>query len=241
MMPVGVAAGAKRPGPAPAGVTLTGGCRGQATSRQPKGKVSDTAIGPGAVGASPSHPFDVARGGTISWSGQTPVPFSDPTWWVHIDGLPALSGGSVNASHATSAAGVLDVGSYLPTWLGLTGRYYVNGQIGGVGGTCAGALYLSLTGDPATGIAMWAGIVFVLLGFALVLGARPNWYARFRVLPTGSVVATRVPPRPATTMPTGSVVKTRVVPKAPTSSSSAGGGATAAPTPPSPGTGGSGS
>ena len=211
-VPVGLASGATHRS-RPVGVTLAGGCRGQATSHQPKGKVLDTASGPEAPGATSDVPFHVARGGTISWSGSTPVAFSDHTWWVHIDGFPALSGGSANGSRATSAAGILHVGSYLPSWLGLTGLYYVSGRISGVGGACTGAVYVSLSGDPATGLAMWAGIVFALLGLALVAGARPVWLARFRVVPTGSVITTRPPPRPATTMPTGSVVKTRPPPR----------------------------
>ena len=209
--PVGLASAAAHQ-PTSVGVTLAGGCRGQVTSHQPKGKVLDTASGPEAPGATSADPLHVARGGTISWSGSTPVAFSDHTWWVHIDGFPALSGSSSNGSHATSASGILRIGSYLPSWLGLTGLYYVSGQISGAGGACTGAVYVSLTGDPATGLAMWAGIVFVLFGLALLAGARPSWLARFRVVPTGSVIATRPPRRPATTMPTGSVVKTRPSP-----------------------------
>ena len=219
LVPVGVASSSTHH-KSPAGVTLAGGCKGEATSHQQRGKVYASASGPEAPGATPSRPFHLARYGTIDWSGSTPVPFNDHTWWVHVDGFPALSGGSPNAAHATSASGVVDVGSFLPSWLGLTGLYYLNGQVSGAGDTCTGALYVSFTGDPATGVAMWAGIVLVLFGLALLLGSRPSWYAVFRVLPTGSVVATRIPAKKTTT------------PR---------GGGTDAPIPPSPGTEGEGS
>ena len=213
-VPVGVAAGAQHSS-SPAGMTLSGGCRGQATSLRSDGAVLDEALAPRAPGAASSHALRVARTGRIAWSGSTPVAFTNERWWVRVDGFPVRSGGSANLSRSTSASGVLKLDASIPSWLGVTGLYDVSGEISGTQGRCSGAIFVQLTGDPATGVLLWAGIGFVLFGLALLMGARPSWAATLRVLPTGSVVKTRPRPRAPAATPTGSVVKTRPRPRAP--------------------------
>lgn len=196
-VPVGLASGTNTSSSSKTvGVTLTGGCEGQATSyrpnRRPTASVLDKANAPAAPGASSSDPFVVDRGGRIDWSGSTPVAFTHLHWWVDVDGVPALSGTSKNGSHTLSVSGFVRDAD-IPRWLGLTGVFYVNGQISGTGGTCTGALYLKVMGDPATGPLLWVGIVFVLLGIALLFGARPTWLASFTAVPSGSPFMTRTP------------------------------------------------
>jgi hypothetical protein len=179
----GLAAGTTKT--TPVGVSLKGGCKGEGTAYKAtkKHKVLDAASAPEAPGASSGDPFKVTRTGTVAWSGSTPVVFTDHHWWVHVDGFPIRSGGSRNGSQESHAAGVVKVSSYLPSWLGLTGTYYVNGQISGVGGSCSGALYVTVTGDPATGVLLWAGIVFVFGGIALLMASRPKRLAVLREVP----------------------------------------------------------
>ncbi|HLX89390.1 MAG TPA: hypothetical protein VKR22_13160 [Acidimicrobiales bacterium] len=147
------------------GVTLngSGGCQGGGTSIDGKGTTLDSATAPGGGGASASHPLVVERGGTVRWHGSTATVITNHHWWVHLDGFPVKSGGSANNSHATTKSGVEKAGKYLPSWLGLTGTFYVNGEISGTGGKCTGALYVKLNGDPAAGALFWVGIGFVLL------------------------------------------------------------------------------
>ena len=70
---------------------------------------------------------------------------------------------------------------------------------------------MAIGGDPATGALLWVGIVLFFFGLALVLAARPTWYARYRAAPPGPLKATALVRRPRTTLPTGSVIKTRIV------------------------------
>lgn len=158
------------------GVTLTGsgGCQGAGTSFDGASKLLSVATAPGGGGASSSHAMEVNRSGTVQWHGNTSTVITHHSWWVHVDGFPAKSGGSANNSHSTHASGVEHVGNYLPSWLGLTGTFYVNGQIKGTGGKCVGAMYVKITGDPATGVLLWAGIALVLLGGFLLFLAMPT-------------------------------------------------------------------
>lgn len=158
------------------GVTLTGsgGCQGSGTSFDGNGGLLTVATAPSGGGASSSRPLEVDRNGTVRWHGNTSTVITHHSWWVHVDGFPAKSGGSANNSHSTHASGVEHVGNYLPSWLGLTGTFYVNGQISGTGGKCAGALYVKINGDPATGALLWIGIALVLLGGLLTFLALPT-------------------------------------------------------------------
>jgi hypothetical protein len=215
-LPIGLAAGANKPASAPVGVSFTGGCKGTGTAKNGDGKVLDKATAPEAPGATTADPFKIARGGTVDWAGSTPAVFTDHHWWVHVDGIPIRSGGSPNGSHEKNASGVVKVDSYLPSWLGVTGVYYVNGSISGLGGTCSGAAYVRLTGDPATGLLLWVGIVFVLGGLVLLLGARPNWLAVLTTVPkapsppsvTTPSAPTTAPGPPTTTSATGPTTAT---------------------------------
>lgn len=147
------------------GVTLSGsgGCSGSGTSYDSKGAVLDSASAPGGRGASASNPMAVDRDGTVRWHGSTATVITNHHWWVHVDGFPVKSGGSANASHSTSSSGVEHVSKYLPSWLGLTGTFYVNGQISGTGGACTGAMYVKINGDPAAGALVWIAIALLLL------------------------------------------------------------------------------
>jgi hypothetical protein len=176
---LGSAAGAaERPGSATGavGVTLTGsgGCRGAGTSLDSNGHLLSAATAPGGSGASSAHPLVVDRNGTVPWHGSTATVITNHHWWVHVDGFPIKSGGSANASHSTSASGVEHVSTYLPSWLGLTGVFYVNGQISGTGGACTGAIYVQINGDPATGALFYIALVFVLAGGALIFFGLPT-------------------------------------------------------------------
>ena len=93
---------------------------------------------------------------------------------MHVDGIPVQSGGSSNDAHSTQSSGVKDIGHYLPSWVGLTGDFYVDGGISGTGGECTGAVYLHLDGNPATGVLLWVAVAFVLGGGALVYFALPS-------------------------------------------------------------------
>ena len=190
LLPVGLASAKTKTTSSPVGVTFTGGCKGKGSALRSNGKLLDKATAPEAPGATTADPFKVARGGTVDWAGSTPVVFTDHSWFIHVDGFPISSGGSQNASHEKSASGVVKVSSYLPSWLGVTGVYYVNGEISGVGGTCTGAVFVEFTGDPATGLLMWVGIVFVLGGIALLLGSRPTWLTGLRAVPKVSAAPT---------------------------------------------------
>jgi len=192
-VPVGLAAARTKTAPPPAGVTLTGGCRGELRAQRPNGKVLDEATAPEPLAASTADPLDVPRGGSVDWAGVTPPHLSATSWWVHVDGIPVGSGTISNPTHATSAAGVLKVDSFFPSWLGVTGTYYLNGEVSGSGASCTGAVYVRFTGDPATGLLLWAGIVLVLAGIALLFGSRPNWLTTMRSVPTTSVTSTWAP------------------------------------------------
>ena len=183
--PGGVAMGASTRSPA-AGVTLDGGCRGAGSSHRRDGAPIGQTSAPQPPGAVSSRPLHLAPRGTVQWTGSTPQLLTDGHWWLHVDGVPIRSGEAPNAAHAQSASGVVRVSSYVPSWLGLTGVYYVSGELSGAGGTCTGALYVALTGDPATGALLWAAIVLALAGLALVLGARPAWISAYVAVPSGS-------------------------------------------------------
>lgn len=173
------AGAAERPGSAgnPVGVTLTGsaGCLGFGRSLDSHGTLVDAARGPGGGGASSAHPLVVDQNGTVHWHGSTSRVITNHHWWVHIDGLPVKSGGSANSSRSKYTAGTEQVSHYLPSWVGLTGVFYVNGQISGTGGACTGAMYLQVNGDPATGALFWIAIFFLLLGGLVIFFAFPTW------------------------------------------------------------------
>ena len=183
--PGGIASAASTRVSAP-GVTLDGGCRGSGSSHRQDGALLGEASAPEVPGATSSRPLRLVPGGTVSWAGSTPAVVTGGHWWLHVDGIPIRSGGSPNAAHVQSASGVVHVGSYVPVWLGLTGVYYVTGELSGKGGACTGALYVDLTGDPATGALLWAGIVLVLAGLALLVGVRPTWVSAYTAVPSGS-------------------------------------------------------
>jgi len=159
-----------------AGVTLTGsgGCQGSGTSFNGSGGLLAVVSAPGGGGASSSRALQVDRNGTVRWHGSTSSVITHHSWWVHVDGFPAKSGGSANNSHSTHASGEEHVSNYLPSWLGLTGTFYVNGKISGTGGQCTGAMYVKINGDPATGALLWIGIALVLLGGFLTFLALPT-------------------------------------------------------------------
>lgn len=183
----------------PVGVTLSGsgGCQGAGTSVSGSGTLVDAAKAPGGGGASTAHPLVVDQGGKVHWHGSTATVITNHHWWVHVDGVPVKSGGSSNDSRSTTSGGIEDVGHYIPTWLGLTGDFYVNGGISGNGGACTGAVYLHLNGDPATGVLLWVAIAFVLGGGALIYFGLPG-----RLAPTGpSPEGTGTPGPPSTPGP----------------------------------------
>lgn len=158
------------------GVTLTGsgGCQGSGTSFDGGGRLLSVATAPGGGGASSSHALQIDRKGTVRWHGNTSTVITHHSWWVHVDGFPAKSGGSANNSHSTHASGVEHIRNYLPSWLGLTGTFYVNGKISGTGGQCTGAIYVTINGNPATGALLWIGIALILLAGLLLYLALPT-------------------------------------------------------------------
>ena len=160
----------------PVGVTLTGsgGCQGAGTSVSGSGSLVDAARAPGGGGASTAHPLVVDQGGKVHWHGSTSAVITNHQWWVHVDGIPVKSGGSSNDGHSTHSSGVENVGHYIPSWLGLTGDFYVNGGISGTGGACTGAVDVHFNGDPATGVLFWVAVVFVLGGAALIYFGLPG-------------------------------------------------------------------
>lgn len=121
----------------PVGVTFTGGCKGwhcpQKGWQGPRHRVRSRGLRGDLVA-----PVEVDPRRDRRLVGVEAVAFADHTWWLHIDGFPALSGGSANASHEKSASGSVNVDADIPSWLGLTGEYYVNGQISGWGARAPG-------------------------------------------------------------------------------------------------------
>jgi hypothetical protein len=160
----------------PVGATLTGsgGCEGTGVSTSGSGSLVDTARAPGGGGASTAHPLVVDQNGKVHWQGTSSTVITNHNWWVHVDGIPVQSGGSSNDSRSTHSSGVKDVGHYLPSWLGLTGDFYVNGGISGTGGACTGAVYVHLNGDPATGALFWVAVAFVVGGGVLIYFGLPG-------------------------------------------------------------------
>jgi hypothetical protein len=186
----------------PVGVTLdgSGGCRGAGASYDGSGSLLDAATAPGGGGASSARPIIVARDGTVRWRGSTSSVITNHHWSVDVDGIEVKSGGSANGSHSTQASGVEHVSSYLPSWLGLTGVFYVNGQISGNGDACAGAVYVKINGDPATGAVMWIGIALVLIGAVVIFFGLPTLISAGSGAGT-STVPTAPPASPTTPEP----------------------------------------
>jgi hypothetical protein len=85
---------------------------------------------------------------------------------------PIKTGGSENAEGSRKAKGTVEVSDYLP--FKVAGLYYVSGSLEGEGGTCAGNLWVKLTGSPIGTIPWIAGLGLAIVGVLGMLASRPT-------------------------------------------------------------------
>jgi hypothetical protein len=150
-------------------VTLTG-CSGTGTSFTSGGGSIETATAP-SPRAVATHPFLVAYNGTVHYQGKSAAVITDHHWHVSVFHVPVKSGGSRNLSHADTSSGIEKVKDYLP--IKLTGLFYVSGDISGTGGSCAGSVWVKLTGSPIGSVLWIVGIVLAVIGLLMLDVGRP--------------------------------------------------------------------
>jgi len=159
--------------PAQAGVTLTGGCTGRGQSFSKSGQLIGVVNVPGSPKASKNHPLLVDPQGTVRYAGASPSPITRHHWHVSLFNVTVKTGGSRNVLQLTSTSGTQFVHSYL-LHLNVTGLYYVQGAIKGLGGTCGGSMWVKLTGSPIGTVAWFVGLGFLVVGILMVLWAWPR-------------------------------------------------------------------
>jgi hypothetical protein len=166
------AAAAATSGPSdPPGVTLTG-CSGSGSSMDSSGAVLQNATAPNPP-SSRDHPLLIDPNGTVHYQGSSAAVITDHHWSVEVYGMTIMSGGSANSGHRTSSEGTVKVGSHLP--FEVSGPLlYVSGGISGSGGSCAGSMWIKLTGSPVGTVPWYLGIVLAAGGLVALFFARPR-------------------------------------------------------------------
>jgi hypothetical protein len=154
----------------PAGATLEG-CEAQASSTDSDGQPLDT-VTASADGSSQDDPFEVDYDGEVTYSGTSTAVIKNHSWEIDLFSAPIKTGGSDNAQGTRKAKGTVSVSDYLP--FKVAGLYYVSGSLEGDGGTCAGNLWVKLTGSPIGTIPWIAGIALAGLGLLGMLTSRPT-------------------------------------------------------------------
>lgn len=145
-------------------VALSGGCTLDLTALGASGATVGTASGPGA--ASPSDPFVVDPKGTVAWTAGTPT-IRNATYGVSVFSIPILSGAFASEG---GGSGTIDL-SGIPALDQFAGLVYVSGSARGDGGTCDGAVWVKLGGDPLTSIPGLGGMIVGGLGLLGVIGS----------------------------------------------------------------------
>lgn len=150
-------------------VTLTN-CSGSGTSLSHSGATIQSASAPSGK-ASPTHPFLVAYNGTVPYQGKSAEVITNHHWHVSVFNVQVKSGGSRNSQQEDTSSGTEKVKDYLP--VKLTGLFYVSGSISGAGGSCAGAVWVKLTGSPIGSVLWIVGIVLAVIGLLFLAIGRP--------------------------------------------------------------------
>jgi hypothetical protein len=153
------------------GVALTG-CSGSGTSLDSKAVAIQSASAPNPP-SSESRPLLVDPKGTVSYSGRSASLITNHSWQIKLDGITVKSGGSPNATGKTVNQGTVKVKDYLP--FKVTGLFYVSGSIAGTGGSCAGSVWIKVTGSPAGTVPWFAGIAFAVAGVGGLFFSRPTF------------------------------------------------------------------
>lgn len=143
--------------------SLSGGCKGTATSSDKGGNQLSTMSGPGQ-GGTKSNPFLVDTDGTVDYSGTTPTVFHNHKWNVDISGVTVKSGGAKNGTNQAGTSGTVQVSDYLP--INAVGLYRASGGITAAEGSCSGSAWVKVVGSPAGTIGWIAGLVATVLGAA---------------------------------------------------------------------------
>jgi hypothetical protein len=145
------------------------------TSQDENGAPLDSAVS-GGTDARQATPLLASWDGTISWSGDTSGQVIRATsWHVDVFGLPTpLRGGDANDEGDTSGDDSTRVNEAVP--FRFTGLFYVTGQLDGEGGTCSGAGWVRVLGDPMSTLPFLVAFAMLLVGAVLLaVGARGRW------------------------------------------------------------------
>jgi hypothetical protein len=171
---------------APAGaVNLTGGCEGSAVSLSEDGDELMAFSAPSDEPGTKGNPVLVDYDGTVVYEGSGPV-MLDNSWSVKVGGVPVETGGDDNAGGKSTTEGVAEVADYLP--FEITGLFYVEGEISGDGGECAGNGYVKLVGSPVGTVPWIAALGLIVVGLGLGFFAFPKAAA------ASGLAATPLPP-----------------------------------------------
>ena len=178
----------------PAGaVNLTGGCEGSAVSLSEDGDELMAFSAPSDEPGTKGNPVLVDYDGTVSYEGSGPL-MLDNSWSIKVGGVEVDSGGDDNAGGDSTTEGVAEVADYLP--FEVTGLFYVEGEISGDGGECAGNGYVKLVGSPVGTVPWIAALGLLVVGLGLGFFAFPKAAAASR-LPAMSLPPDDLPSAPA--------------------------------------------
>jgi hypothetical protein len=178
---------------APAGaVNLTGGCEGSAVSLSEDGDEVMAFSAPSDEPGTKGNPVLVDYDGTVLYEGSGPV-MLDNSWSIKVGGVPVKSDGDDNSGGDSTTEGVAEVADYLP--FEVTGLFYVEGEISGEGGECAGNGYVKLIGSPIGTVPWIAALGLIVVGLALGFFAFPKAVAA-STLPAMSLPPDDVPSAP---------------------------------------------
>jgi hypothetical protein len=184
----------------PAGASLTG-CTGTATSTDADGEPLGSVTAPGGGGASKDRPFLVDADGTVTYQGASRAVIKNHSWSVRLYGIPIRTGGSENDENKKTTKGTEEISAYIP--FRITGLYYVSGGISGEGGSCDGAVWVKLTGNPIGTVPWLVGLLFAVGGAALTWASRPTALfpvaAKRRTEPEPAAPPSAPPPPPGGT------------------------------------------
>jgi hypothetical protein len=151
------------------------GCALAVTSQDADGVLVDRAFG-GGLHASQEAPLQANWDGTLSWSGTTGAQAIRTTsWHVELFGMPTpLRGGDPNDDGDTSGDDSIRISEAVP--FRFTGLFHVSGQLSGEGGTCSGAGWVRVLGDPMSTLPFLVALALLLVGVVLLaVGLRGRW------------------------------------------------------------------